>query len=71
MERGSSERDFIRAWKGLRFKYNYCAALMKILDLIDQEEHDENIHWVIESLKCTVEADEELYLNWAEKCGGS
>ena len=61
MGRGSSEKDFIRAWKGLRFEYDYCTAIMKILDLIDQEEHDQNIHWAIEGLKCTVEADMERF----------
>ena len=55
------ERDFIRVWKSLRQKYDYCTAIRKILDLIEQEEQDKTVREAIESLKCTAEADTEMF----------
>lgn len=61
MGRGSSERDFIRAWKCLRREYDYCTAIRKILNLIEQEEENETVREAIESLKCTAESDTEMF----------
>ncbi len=55
------EKDFIKVWQNLRQEYDYCTAIMKILNLINQEEQDKTVREAIESLKCTARSDMERF----------